>query len=284
MVPARQELVTVDVDIHGSDKNTYTLRSTATATTFPGFLKLAGDSEKPEKEECTPELLARRTAGENVAINKFDKEQKFTEPPPRFTEATLIKQLEENGIGRPSTYATILRTIQDRDYVKREQGKLIPTELGFTVNDFLVEKLPSLFDIGFTAQMEQKLDDVENGSLNWVELMTEFYASFSQWVEDAKNSGAPPIEKAHEILSIFDNIKFAEPQKVGSRKFDDGKFVASIRDKFEKSSKLSEKQYQALVVLAARYADQLDLNTLSNEFKEALAEAQNAIKKEAALM
>ena len=276
MVPARQELVTVDVDINGSDKNTYTFRSTATATTFPGFLKLAGDSAKTEKEECTPELLAHLTAGENATISKFDKEQKFTEPPPRFTEATLIKQLEENGIGRPSTYATILRTIQDRDYVKREQSKLIPTELGFTVNDFLVEKLPSLFDIGFTAQMEQKLDDVENGSLNWVELMTDFYASFSKWVEDAKNSGAPPVEKAREILAAFDNIKFAEPQKVGARKFDDGKFVKSVREKFEKSSKLSEKQYQALVVLAARYADQLDMSKLSNEFKEALTEAQNA--------
>ena len=153
---------------------------------------------------------------------------------------------------------------------------MIPTELGFTVNDFLVEKLPSLFDIGFTAQMEQKLDDVENGSLNWVELMTDFYASFSKWVEDAKNSGAPPAEKAQEILAIFDRITFAEPQKVGSRKFDDGKFVQSVRDKYEKSSKLSEKQYQALVVLAAKYADQLDKNSLSDELQAALAAALDA--------
>lgn len=276
MVPARQELITVDVDINGSDKQNYTFRSTSTATTFPGFLKLAGESSKPEKEEGSPEQLAKLKSGTPAEIKKFDKEQKFTEPPPRFTEASLIKQLEENGIGRPSTYATILRTIQDRDYVKREQGKLVPTELGFTVNDFLVEKLPSLFDIGFTAQMEQKLDDVESGNQNWVQLMTEFYASFSKWVDDAKNSGAPPVEKAREILALFDNIKFAGPQKIGTRKFDDGKFVTSIRDKFEKTSKLSEKQYQALAVLASRYVDQIDVNILSSELKNAIEEAQTA--------
>ena len=275
MVPAKQELITVDVNINGSDQKSYTFRSTATATTFPGFLKLAGDAAKQEKEECTPELLRKLNSGSIANINKFDKEQKFTEPPPRFTEATLIKQLEENGIGRPSTYATILRTIQERDYVKRELGKLIPTELGFTVNDFLVEKLPSLFDIGFTAQMEQKLDDVESGSLNWVQLMTDFYASFAKWVDDAKNSGAPPVEKANEILSLFDHIQFAEPQKVGTRRFDDKKFVASVKEKFAKSSKLSEKQYQALVVLANRYADQIDFSKLSDELKNSIAEAKN---------
>ncbi len=276
MVPAKQELITVDVNINGSDQKNYTFRSTATATTFPGFLKLAGETARQDKEECTPELLRKLRSGTNAEINKFDKEQKFTEPPPRFTEATLIKQLEENGIGRPSTYATILRTIQERNYVKREQSKLIPTELGFTVNDFLVEKLPSLFDIGFTAQMEQKLDDVESGSLNWVQLMTDFYASFAKWVEDAKNSGAPPVEKASEILSLFDHVKFAEPQKIGNRRFDDGKFVASVKEKFAKSSKLSEKQYQALVALANRYADQIDISNLSEELKNNMTEAKNA--------
>ena len=280
MASAKQELITADVNINGSDGKCYTFRSNATVTTFPGFLKLSEDSanKSSAKEECSPDVLRNLKKGDSVSINKFDKEQKFTEPPPRFTEASLIKQLEENGIGRPSTYATILRTIQDRDYVKREQGKLIPTELGFSVNDFLVEKLPELFDIGFTAQMEQQLDDVEAGSLNWVELMTDFYSRFSPWVEAAKNSGAPPEAKARELLSLFDNIQFAQPQKNGSRKFDDAKFVTSIRDKFEKTAKLSEKQYQALVVLASRYADQFDRSALSGDLQQALEAACEAEK------
>ena len=279
MVPAKQELLTVDVNINGSDGNSYLFRANATVTTFPGFLTLAGDAVKnSEKDECRPDILRELQKGATLGINKFDREQKFTEPPPRFTEASLIKQLEENGIGRPSTYATILRTIQDRDYVKREQGKLVPTELGFTVNDFLVEKLPELFDIGFTAQMEQKLDDVEAGSLNWVDLMTDFYSSFAVWVNNAKDSGAPAPEKAREIISIFDNITFAEPRKTGSRKFDDRKFVTSIKEKFEKSSKLSEKQYQALAVLASRYMDQIDLSRISDELKYVLEEAVQAGK------
>ena len=274
MVSAKQELITVDVNINGADGNSYLFRSNATVTTFPGFLILAGEAAKStEKDECRPDVLSGLKKTSALTINKFDKEQKFTEPPPRFTEASLIKQLEENGIGRPSTYATILRTIQDRDYVKREQGKLIPTELGFSVNDFLVEKLPELFDIGFTAQMEQKLDDIEAGSLNWVELMTNFYASFAVWVGNAKDSGAPAPEKAKEIITIFDNIIFAEPVKGAPRKFDDRKFVNSIRDKFEKTGKLSEKQYQALAVLAARYIDQIDTGKISAELKATLDEA-----------
>ncbi len=282
MVPAKQELITADVNISGNDGKLYTFRSSATVTTFPGFLKLTEDQGKSAaKEECDPAVLKNLQVNTNVSIRKFDKEQKFTEPPPRFTEASLIKQLEENGIGRPSTYATILRTIQDRDYVKREQGKLIPTELGFTVNDFLVEKLPELFDIGFTAQMEQQLDDVEAGTLNWVDLMTEFYSRFAPWVEAAKNSGAPPVEKAREILGIFDNITFVQPQKVGPRKFDDAKFVNSIREKFAQSSKLSEKQYQALTVLAARYIGQIDRSRLSADLNAAIDAALSAEQEKA---
>ena len=257
MVPAKQELITVDVNINGSDQKNYTFRSTATATTFPGFLKLAGETARQDKEECTPELLRKLRSGTNAEINKFDKEQKFTEPPPRFTEASLIKQLEENGVGRPSTYATILRTIQDRNYVAKEQHKLLPTELGFTVNDFLTEKLPELFDIGFTAQMEQKLDDIEEGKVAWVDMMTEFYSRFQPWLQSALDSGAPPPEKATELLKLFNGITFAEKQKVGRRTYDDAKFVDSVQEKFDQKGKITEKQYQALLAMAAKYADQL---------------------------
>ena len=117
---------------------------------------------------------------------------------------------------------------------------------------------------------------METGSLNWVNLMTDFYASFAVWVNDAKESGAPAPEKAKEIVSLFDNITFAEPPQGASRKFDDRKFVNSIREKFDKSGKLSEKQYQALAVLAARYIDQIDLQSLSADLKELLDAALKA--------
>ena len=256
MAQARQELVTADVQISGSDRKMYQFRTTATLTVFPGFLTLSNESSQ-EKEDCRPAILRALKQGDTLTMENFTKEQKFTEPPPRFTEATLIKLLEENGIGRPSTYATIIRTIQDRDYVNKEQNKLIPSELGFTVNDFLVEKLPELFDIGFTAQMEQKLDDVEAGSAGWIQMMTEFYNRFSPWLTAAKNSGAPAADQAAALLELFNTVTFEEKQKIGRRVFDDSAFVNSIREKFTATGQMTEKQYQALLSMAAKYADQL---------------------------
>ncbi len=274
MAQARQELVTADVNIDGSDKNGYLFRSTATLTTFPGFLTISGEG-KGEKEDCRPALLRALKVGDKLTLEDFTKEQKFTEPPPRFTEASLIKLLEENGIGRPSTYATIIRTIQDRDYVKKEQNKLLPSELGFTVNDFLVETLPELFNIGFTAQMEQKLDDVEAGSIHWIQMMTDFYNEFKPWLTAAKESGAPETEKASALLNIFNGVVFEEKQKVGRRVFDDAQFVESIRNKFSESSKMSNKQYQALLTIAAKYANQLNekFAGLPQEMQEDFAES-----------
>ncbi len=276
MASARQELLTADIDICGNDSNIYTFRTTATITTFPGFLVLSPDSFSPDKDAVNPELLRALGTGNPVTLKEFLKEQKFTEPPPRFTEASLIKLLEENGVGRPSTYAAILRTIQDRDYVSKEQNKLHPTELGFTVNDFLTEKLPELFDIGFTAQMEQKLDDIEAGSVAWVDMMTEFYNSFSPWLAAAKESGAPPPETVKEVLDLLAPVKYAEKHKVGRKVFDDGKFVTSIKEKFSEKGSISEKQYQALLTMAAKYFPQLPQVAISRELRSDIDEAMIA--------
>ena len=285
MAQAKQELVTADVIVNGSDQKQYQFRTTATLTVFPGFLTVFGDNTAQEKEDCRPAVLRSLHQGDLLTMKEFNKEQKFTEPPPRFTEASLIKLLEENGIGRPSTYATIIRTIQDRSYVSKEQNKLLPTELGFTVNDFLVEKLPELFNIGFTAQMEQKLDDVEAGSVHWVNMMADFYNRFSPWLAAAKDSGAPETNKAQTLLSIFNGIKFEEKQKVGRRIFDDAAFIDSIREKFNSSAKMSEKQYLALLTMAAKYADQLTgkISSLPLELQEDLKQAADRLreKKEA---
>jgi DNA topoisomerase-1 len=112
--------------------------------------------------------------------------QHFTQPPPRYTEATLVKELEEEGIGRPSTYAAILSVIQNRDYVVKAEGKFRPTELGEIVVDLLVESFPRILDPGFTAQMETKLDEIEEGTADWLEAMHEFYGAFTRWLEQAK--------------------------------------------------------------------------------------------------
>jgi len=116
--------------------------------------------------------------------------QHFTQPPPRYSEATLVKALEEKGIGRPSTYATILSTIQDRKYVQRLEGRFAPTELGVVVNDLLVEKFPELLDIGFTAKMETELDEIENAAMKWVTVIKDFYKPFSRSLTEASTDMA----------------------------------------------------------------------------------------------
>ena len=254
MAPAIQRLTTVDVLINGADARKYTFRATATVPLFAGFTRVYEESAKKKDDSVNAQVLGSLHEQQTLSIAEAREEQKFTEPPPRYSEAALIKELEENGIGRPSTYATILRTIQDRKYVDREQGKLFPTELGFSVNDFLVGKLPELFDINFTANMEKQLDEVEEGKIGWVEMMTEFYAKFSPWLAAAKSSDAVPQNEASALVSLFVNVPYEAPKKVGRRTYDDAKFVNSVLEKYQDGKgMLSAKQYQALLTLAAKY-------------------------------
>ena len=259
MSPAVQNLTTADVLVTGSDGRRYTFRASATVTSFPGFTLLYDDAAKEEKEAdsaANAAVLGSLVAGDALKLLEFRREQKFTEPPPRYSEAALIKALESDNIGRPSTYATILRTIQDRDYVKREKGKLVPTELGFSVCDFLVAKLPQLFNVGFTAQMEQQLDDIEEGKLPWTKMMHDFYDRFAPWVAAARDTDAPDTGDAKRILELLERVSFAPPNKVGKRTFDDRKFVDSVRDKFASDGKLSDRQFSALLTIAGKYANQ----------------------------
>ena len=275
MTPAVQELTTADIQVKGGDKRDYLFRSTAAVTKFPGFTLLYDDESKAEKEAdnaAFAAVLGALKTGDGLATVGFESEQKFTEPPPRYSEAALIKALESDNIGRPSTYATILRTIQDRDYVKKEKGKLVPTELGFSVCDFLVAKLPQLFNVGFTAEMEQKLDDVEEGKLPWTRMMHDFYDSFAKWLAAAKDAGAPESGAAEKLLKLFDKVEFAPPGKVGRRTFDDKKFVTSVREKFQSDGKISDKQFAALLSIAGRYVGQFA--------PEALAELPDELRNE----
>ena len=256
MAPAEQLRTTVTTE--GSARSLYEFRSTATVTTFPGFLRMYNIQEEgvaQEEDGDNPEVLGKLKKGYVCTLADLLAEQKFTEPPPRFSEATLIKELESNGIGRPSTYATIVNTIQERDYVNKEKGKLIPTELGFKVNDYLVRALPVLMETGFTADMETKLDQVEEGAVQWTSMMQEFYDQFSGWLEEAKQEGAPESSKAASLIEYLSGIQaWDAPEKRGNRTYDDKKFFASIQ---KQQKTVSGKQWDALMAFLVKYADQL---------------------------
>jgi DNA topoisomerase I len=275
MAQCRQAQTSVDTVISGADSREYLFRSTALVTTFPGFMLVYGKTQEEDNEAA--EVLGQLR--EKMLCQLLDSlnEQKFTEPPPRFSEATLIKELEANGIGRPSTYATILRTIQSREYVEREKGRLHPTELGFSVNDYLVSHLNHLFETGFTSQMETKLDMIEEGKLNWTVMLEEFYNQFGTWLEEAKHHNAPPEEKVANLIKVFDGFTgWAPPEKSGRRTYDDNKFFTSVKESFEKSTKITARQWDALLMMGAKYYSKLSsLPEIAIEqgFESDLAEA-----------
>jgi len=154
---------------------------------FPGFtiVYTEGKDEK-EEENGGDKLLPEISEKEKLKLLNLNTEQKFTQPPPRFSEASLVRELEEKGIGRPSTYATILSTIQDREYVRLEKGKFYPSELGMTVTRLLIKSFPSILDLAFTADMENKLDAIENGERKRVETLKNFYELFDAELKKAK--------------------------------------------------------------------------------------------------
>jgi DNA topoisomerase-1 len=176
MNPARDLVTTVDV---GAGR--LTLRASGTVPVFAGFRKVWGHDD----EEAAARL-PRVVGGQPLRVLTVRPERHETQPPPRFTEGTLVKAMEELGIGRPSTYATIIGTITTRDYVSKDRGKLAPTDLGMTVSDLLTERFADVFEVAFTAQMEQGLDRVENGEEEWHELVRRFYGPFSKDLERAE--------------------------------------------------------------------------------------------------
>ena len=172
---------TVSAHITAAD---YQFRASGYVVTFEGFTALYEEAtdEKEKKETALPPL----EQGQTLKLRSLTPEQKFTQPPARYTEATLIRSLEENGIGRPSTYAPIITTIIDRGYVEREQKKLKPTLLGRTINDLMMQEFPDIVDVTFSAGMEKNLDKVENGSADWRETIDAFYKGFAAALEKAE--------------------------------------------------------------------------------------------------
>ncbi len=165
MSPAVFDQTSIDVSVDGKSKVGYTFRATGSVMKFDGFLKVyeEGKDQKDDEDEELKHKLPAVTEGEELKLRGLKPEQHFTEPPPRYNEATLVKKLEADGVGRPSTYASILSTIQERQYATKEGGKFKPTELGMVVTDLLLESFADIFDVKYTARMEDQLDEIEEG-------------------------------------------------------------------------------------------------------------------------
>ncbi len=180
MAPAVLDTVAVELS-----NGTVIFRATGSTVKFPGFMKVyveGTDDPKDEQQRLLPDFVE----GERVFSKDIEGKQHFTQPPPRYTEARLVKTLEELGIGRPSTYAPTLDTIQKRNYVTLENKRFVPTELGEIVLDLMMQFFPEILDVEFTAKMEKNLDDIEEGKVEWVRIIDEFYREFEKRLKIAE--------------------------------------------------------------------------------------------------
>lgn len=210
---------TVSVSITAGD---YLFRASGFRVSFDGFTALYEEStdDKQKKETALPPL----EEGQTLKLRSLTADQKFTQPPPLYTEATLIHALEENGIGRPSTYAPIITTIVDRGYVEKDQKKLKTTPLGQAVNTVMMEQFPNIVDVKFSADMEKKLDIIEAGKADWVATIDDFYQGFAKSLEDAEKNMEGKRVKVEDIPTDEICEKCGRPMVIKSGRY--GKFVA----------------------------------------------------------
>ena len=243
---------------------TYRFQATASTLQFAGYLKVAGTEIKPMKpesggdavEDAVPDLPPL-TVGECLNRLEWLKESKQTQPPSRYSEASLIKALENNGVGRPSTFAQTLSTLVDREYVIKEKQSLAPTDLGIEVNRILVQHLGELFDVGFTAAMEAELDRIESGEVVWSDMLGVFYKRFSDWLGAIKVPTAD-AQATLGLIKALENVKAWRPEsKRGKRTYSDGGFVLSIKEQMDAGKSVSPRQLQALARLVDRYRAQI---------------------------
>jgi DNA topoisomerase-1 len=189
MQAALFENTAVDIEVRPPASSTrYLFRTQSSVNIFPGFMVLYTAGKDEDEAEDGKELLPHLEKGDELRLLELFPEQRFTQPPPRFTEATLIRTLEQWGIGRPSTYAPILSTIQEREYVNKVKGYLEPTELGFVVTDLLIKHFPKIVNIEFTAQMEDELDEIASKKRGWGDVVQDFYTPFEKSLMSASES------------------------------------------------------------------------------------------------
>ena len=183
MTPAVFDVTTAKIAaVSRTTKKTYDFRASGSVVRFDGFLKVyeVAEDKNGDDEDESKNKLPNLDGVRALELEKLDHEQHFTTPPPRYNEASLVKVLEERGIGRPSTYASIINTIQDREYVTKITGRFYPTEIGMVVCDLLVKNFPYIFDTQYTARLEEELDDIEEGKEKWTDLLNGFYDHFEE--------------------------------------------------------------------------------------------------------
>lgn len=266
MAPAVIAQRSVEIETRNQRNDTCLFRASTSEVQFPGYMKVTGIEKKASTQKGTAkngdeeeesEKLPELAEGEKLDLVEWLKEQKFTQPPARFSESSLIRALEENGVGRPSTYASIISVLYNRKYMEKQKRSIHPTELGRRVNNFLVEHLNALFDVHFTADMEGKLDRVEEGKVEWVDMLDSFYGRFQDWLEKAKG---PKVERSavSEWLPLFDEVKEWEPPiKRGKRTYSDQKFIDSLKRKLDQDdAAFTQRQLDAIKRVAWKYREQ----------------------------
>jgi len=215
MADAVSEATTVDIDAACRDSgNTYVFRATGSVLKFAGFRSVYLEGRDESGGDDSSKSLPRLEGGDPLDCHGLAANQHFTEPPPRFTEATLIKAMEERGIGRPSTYAPTIGTLLGRYYVERKQGRLFPTTLGLTLSDLLTEYFPDVMDLDFTAGMEEDLDAVSRGERGWVPMLGEFYGPFRDALDNATES-MPRVKLEEETDEVCDDCSMPMVIKIG---------------------------------------------------------------------
>lgn len=257
-------------------KHEYVFTASATTIDFEGFLKVmkltlkkkkAGEEEDDDDSDEVA-YLPKVDIGEHLEAMRWLSDEKKTKGPAHYSEASLIKALEENGVGRPSTYAQTIETLKAREYAKTEKKKLVPLERGLLVSDWLTKKMDSLFNVGYTAEMEAELDKVEEEGEPMNQMLSEFYLKF---MKDLGGTAEPPPdrEKFDIVFALLSEVKTWKPaKKIGKRVYDDKAFVDSVKEQASIGEKpLSARQLEFLVRMAIAYSDQIE--GLDEKLKEA---------------
>ena len=247
--------------------HSYLFTASATEIDFEGFMKVmklnlkrrpagAADDDQDDDSDEVKEL-PKLAKGETLDATRWLADEKKTKGPGHYSEASLVKALEENGVGRPSTYAQTVETLKLREYAKSEKRKLIPLERGILVSDWLTKKLDSLFNVGYTAEMEAELDKVEEKGEPMNEMLSAFYAKFLKELE-ACAEPPPEKEKFDVVFALLDQVKeWKEPKTIGKRKYDDKAFVESVKRQSAENRPLSARQLEFLVRMVMMYSAQI---------------------------
>ena len=248
--------------------HSYVFTASATEIDFEGFLKvmkislrkrkLSSDDDAQDDDSDEVAKLPKLSVGEELDVVRWLADEKQTKGPSHYSEASLVKALEDNGVGRPSTYAQTIETLKAREYAKTEKRKLVPLERGILVSDWLTKKLDSLFNVGYTAEMEAELDKVEEKGEPMDAMLSDFYSKFLKEIA-ACAEPAPDRSLFDEVFKLLGRVKvWKEPKTVGKRVYDDKAFVESVREQAEKGERpLSARQLEFLVRMALAYSDQI---------------------------